>query len=242
MKKLIYLLLLLTISGCSSYYVKVNSYSEIENSSEGYLGKIYVVANPKAANPIFDRMIKNKIIKLLKAKRLNVTNNVDTADYYLVYSYGINSGRNVTSHIPVYIPGKKYKIDTASSGNINTVSNGNYSGNVGSLYGTTYSNSHVNTNSTSTIKTESSVDWQSRNKTVYDRSLVLHLADAKIARKDNKIKAVWIAEVSSTGSSNNLREAIDYMLYPAIKNYGRNITKNYELNEDDPVIKMLNAQ
>ncbi len=95
--------------GCqASYNVGVNGYSstgrtlEIPRSSS-----IAAVASREVPNPIFQKEIGTKIRKILTD--MGYGNETDQPDYYLLFDYGIDSGRSVTDAIPIYRPGRYYE-------------------------------------------------------------------------------------------------------------------------------------
>jgi hypothetical protein len=106
MKHLLFSLSLICLSlGCAaSYNVGVNGYSssgqtlQIQKESS-----IQVVPDSNAPNPILEKEIAAKIQKLLNKK--GYTTETDKADYYLLFDYGISSGRYVTRTYPVYHSG-----------------------------------------------------------------------------------------------------------------------------------------
>lgn len=90
------------VLGCqASYNVGVNGYSssgqalQIQPDSS-----IEVVADSNAPNPILEREVRLKIESLLTEKGYSIE--ADRADYYLLFNYGIDSGRAVTGAVPVW--------------------------------------------------------------------------------------------------------------------------------------------
>lgn len=90
--------------GCAaSYNIGVNGYSsngqtlQIPDASS-----IAVVTDSNAPNPILEKELGMKIEKLLIQRGYNI--GTDKADYYLLFDYGIDSGRTVTDFIPIYHP------------------------------------------------------------------------------------------------------------------------------------------
>ncbi len=88
--------------GCgASYNVGVNGYSSTGQILQIPHGStIAVIADSNAPNPILEREISAKIETLLTEKGFSVKK--DRADYYLVFNYGIDSGRAVTGAVPVW--------------------------------------------------------------------------------------------------------------------------------------------
>ncbi|MEA3226562.1 MAG: hypothetical protein U9Q07_11480 [Planctomycetota bacterium] len=91
--------------GCqASYNVEVNGYSSTGQGLQIPHGSsITVVADSNAPNPILEREIRAKIETLLTEKGYAVK--ADREKYYLLFSYGIDSGRTVTGVVPVWHSG-----------------------------------------------------------------------------------------------------------------------------------------
>lgn len=91
--------------GCgASYSVAVNGYSatgQVVHIPEG--ASISVVTDGNVPNPILEREVATKIEKLLTEQGYGIE--TDTADYYLLFDYGIDAGRTVTDVMPLYHPG-----------------------------------------------------------------------------------------------------------------------------------------
>jgi hypothetical protein len=95
----------LWLSGCSSvstYTIKVNGYTD--PGTPGLIkpgGSFYVVENQEAKNPLLEKEIKEKIIKLLLTRGYPTTT-FEKADYYLFFAYGMGEPRSVTVATPDY--------------------------------------------------------------------------------------------------------------------------------------------
>jgi hypothetical protein len=91
--------------GCgASYSVAVNGYSatgHVVHIPEG--ASISVVRDTNVPNPILEKEIAAKIEKLLVMQGYRT--GTDSADYYLLFDYGIDAGQTVTDVIPIYYPG-----------------------------------------------------------------------------------------------------------------------------------------
>jgi len=84
------------LQACATYYkIRVNGFSDKDVSVLNPGTSVFVVENPNAENPLFEREIKSKIIKLLEKHGYQVST-FDEADYLLDYDYQIGSGRAVT--------------------------------------------------------------------------------------------------------------------------------------------------
>lgn len=91
--------------GCSaSYSVGVNGYSTTGQVVRiPQAASISVVTDSNVPNPILEKEVAAKIEKLL-AKQ-GYTTGAEKPDYYLRFSYGIDTGRTVTDVMPIYQPG-----------------------------------------------------------------------------------------------------------------------------------------
>ena len=95
--------------GCAaSYNVGVNGYSSTGRSLDiPRSSSIAVLAGRDVPNPIFQKEVGTKIRKILTD--MGYANEVDRPDYYLLFDYGIDSGRSVTDSIPIHRPGYYYE-------------------------------------------------------------------------------------------------------------------------------------
>ena len=105
---LILLLLGLAVSACApvTYQVQVNGYTGPEDLPRILPGaSFFVIENQEAKNPLLEREIKAKIVKLLENQGYRMAP-FAKADYYLLFSYGMGAPRSVTVLIPDYYPGE----------------------------------------------------------------------------------------------------------------------------------------
>lgn len=192
----IFMCTLVFVSGCTTYHIKVNGFSDPEKGSRLVPGSIFVVENPKAENPIFEKEIKAKVLKLLEKQGYQISNFQD-ADYYLILAYGIGSGRNVIGALPFHRPGGTATMETFGPSGM----------------------------SQSTINLPGSTSFIPYNRTVYDRWLIIMVVDGKNFRNNNEISTLWYGEITSGGSNSDLREVIDYLLISGFDYFGVNTGK-----------------
>lgn len=186
--------------GCARYEVGVNAFSATGAPLQiPQASSICIVKDANAPNPILQKEIAQKIQKLLNTEGYSIE--TDKADYYLCFEYGIGSGRTVTGAMPIHQPGGTATANTYSS----------YGG-----------SSH------STIQMPGYTTWVPYSRTVYTRWLVLKLMDGASYRSGLTTNPLWIAEVTSTGRSSDLREIINYMLVPAFDHFGENTGKRVD--------------
>lgn len=95
--------------GCAaSYNVGINGYSSTGRSLEiPQSSSIAVVAGRDVQNPIFQKEVGIKIRRILTD--MGYGNETDQPDYYLLFDYGIDSGRTVTDAVPIHRPGYYYE-------------------------------------------------------------------------------------------------------------------------------------
>lgn len=90
--------------GCmASYNVGVDGYSSTGQSLDIPDGSsIAVITQRDVPNPIFQKEVGIKIRQLLTER--GYTSDANQPDYYLLFDYGIDSGRSVTDAIPLHHP------------------------------------------------------------------------------------------------------------------------------------------
>lgn len=199
MKKVLMVLPLICLStGCTQYHVGINGFTPTGTTLQiSQYSSIYVVKDANTPNPILEKEIAEKIQKLLNTKGYGVAA-PDKANYYVLFRYGIDSGQTVTETVPIYHPGGTATMNTF----------GSYGG-----------FSH------STMQMSGYTTYVPYSKTVYTRWLQLRLIEANTYRTSKEIEPLWIAEITSSGRSSDLRDVINYMLIPAFEHFGENTGK-----------------
>ncbi len=91
--------------GCGAYHnVGVNGYSSTGQTLQiPDASSIRVVMDSNVPNPILEKEVGAKIERLQAKKGNNVE--TDEANYYLLFDYGIDSGRTVNDTMPVFHSG-----------------------------------------------------------------------------------------------------------------------------------------
>lgn len=92
MKKLclIFVPFLLTLAGCAeSYSVSIDGFAETVNPVPAN-ARMYVVADPNSENPLFDKEIKAKIVKLLESRGFQPADD-PASEYRLAFHFGMRS-------------------------------------------------------------------------------------------------------------------------------------------------------
>jgi len=105
MQKTIILLVLagLGAAGCTPRYrVHVNGYAELADPiAPG--ATLHVRTDPNAANPIFDRQVRDHAETLLRGYGYAIAKTANRADYHIDFRVGVRS-ESVTGYTPVYSP------------------------------------------------------------------------------------------------------------------------------------------
>ncbi len=100
------LLTALVLAGCGplTYQVQVNGYTDPTAPSViAPGGTFFVMENKEASNPLLEKEIKEKIVKLLESQGYGSAP-LDKAQYLLFFGYGMGGGRSVTVVFPDYYP------------------------------------------------------------------------------------------------------------------------------------------
>lgn len=76
---------------------------------------------------------------------------------------------------------------------------------------------------------------------LYDRWVLLNVVDGKLYREKAEFRSLWVGEARSTGTSADLRVAINYLLVAAFQHFGKDTGKavTVDLREQDPGIREL---
>jgi hypothetical protein len=76
---------------------------------------------------------------------------------------------------------------------------------------------------------------------LYDRWLLLNVVDGQYYREKQEFRTLWVGEARSTGTSADLRMAVNYLLVADFMNFGLNTGKAQvvEIPEQDPRIRQI---
>lgn len=76
---------------------------------------------------------------------------------------------------------------------------------------------------------------------LYDRWLLVNVAEGEHYRETGRFRTVWVGEVRSTGTSSDIREVINSLLLAAFARFGQNTGKavKVEINRNDPRLRQL---
>ncbi len=218
MKKILFGLLIMVagsgLAGCgpTQYNIRVNGYTDPATPAQiAPGGSFFVIENQKAQNPLLEKEIKEKINKLLTTQGYALTA-YDQAQYYLFFSYGIGPERAASVTMPDYYTSYGFGI-------------GGGSGWRGSPF----------------VFAAPFFTFYPGPESVYDRWLLINVVDGKHYREKGEFRTVWVGEARSTGTSQDLRVAINYLLIADFQQFGRNTGKavGVEISEQAPQVQGL---
>ncbi len=200
----------LSISACAplTYQVQVNGYTD--PTTPGVIAPgdtFFVMENKEAKNPLLEKEIREKIVKLLESQGYPSAP-LEKARYLLFFGYDIGAGRSVTVVFPDFYP-------------------------YGWGYYPWYPRSYY-------FASPFAGYWP-YTETIYDRWLLIKVVDARAYRDKGQFHSVWVGEARSTGTSQDLRVVVNYLLKAVFEQFGKNTGKavTVEVSEQDAVIREL---
>lgn len=212
LKKMLLGVVLVSLTACQRIYITTNSFADTEAIPCGFpkgssfsIGFVYT-NNELISNDIAEMISKEvnrKITKILQDQGLVITKDAASADYNLIFSFGMTSFTSTVS-VPVYIPGQAQYTN-------------------GSVYG---NGGYVQYNQQT--QSSGSFIYVPKQCTYFNRSLVIQVYDARLFRENEQQKQLWNGLAISTGESCDIRDIIDYLLVTAFKHFGKSTQKNIE--------------
>jgi hypothetical protein len=196
----------------------INGYTDpsVEPIAPG--ASFFVIENKETPNPLLEKEIRGKIIKLLEQQGYQSVP-FEKAEYYLLFSYGMGPGRDVVVVMPDYYPygweypgGPGFGVGPGFGGRSFFFAAPFFS------FGPSYTTAQ------------------------YDRWLRLNVVDGKYYREnEGQFRTVWVGEAGSTGSSADLRTVVNYLLTALFQQFGKNTGKALpvEMEEQDVRVKAL---
>ena len=218
MKKALYVLLImaagLSLWGCGPtlYNIKVNGYTDPAATAQIAPGRrLFVIQNQKAKNPLLEKEIAEKINKLLTNKGFPLVA-YEQAQYYLFFSYGIGQEPAASVAMPDYSYG--FGLGGGS---------GRLAGGGSYFFAAPF------------------FTFYPSPENLYARWLLINVVDGKYYREKGEFRTIWVGEARSTGTSADLRTAINYLLLADFQQFGQNTGKavNVEINEAAPQVQGL---
>lgn len=196
-KSLCLLVSCIFLSGCATVYrVGINGY--LDPSTPGPVvspdASIFLLAKDDVKNPFFEKEIKAKAERFLKAKGFRLES-YEKADAFVDFEYMMSAGKTVTQVTPVYHSRERAAIKTYDSSGKEVVSYVEYPGYM---------------------------TYIPENMVYYTSVLVFEVFDGAAYRETGERKMMWIGEASSTSESSDLREAVNYLLAGLLGHFGEN--------------------
>ena len=217
MKKALYILLIMAagLCGCGPtlYNVKVNGYTD--PAAPALIapgGSFFVIENQQAKNPLLEKEIAGKINKLLTNRGFSLSA-YEQAQYYLFFSYGIGQELAASVAMPDY----SYGFGLGGGPGYGWRGGGSY------FFAAPF------------------FTFYPTPENLYSRWLLLNVVDGKYYREKGEFRTIWVGEARSTGTSADLRTAINYLLLADFQQFGQNTGKavSVEINEAAPQVQGL---
>ncbi len=195
------------LCGCGPavYHVNINGYTD--PTAPGVLApgaSVFVIENQKAQNPLLEKEIKEKINKILTRQGYEVVP-YDQAQFYLFFSYGIGQERAANVVMPDYFTSYGFGLGGGTGWR-----------SVPFVFAAPFFSFYPGPEST------------------YDRWLLINVADGKHYREKGEFRTVWVGEARSTGTSQDIRVVIDYLLLADFQQFGRNTGKAISVEISEP--------
>lgn len=215
MKKTLIAIFILVAGNClcgcgpTLYNINVNGYTD--PAAPGVIvpgSSFFVIDNQKAPNPLLEKEIKEKINQLLTRQGYQAVA-YDQAQFYLFFSYGIGQERAASVAMPDYYTSYGFGL-------------GGGSGWRGNPF----------------VFAAPFFTFYPGPENLYDRWLLVNAVDGKYYREKGEFRTVWVGEARSTGTSQDLRVAIDYLLLADFQQFGKNTGKamTVEINQEAPQV------
>ncbi|WP_320176159.1 hypothetical protein [Maridesulfovibrio sp.] len=215
MKNIIFLCLtLFLVTGCGPQYrCEIDSFSKVFNVA----GKTFVVVPGNknvTPNDFQFNEFATYVVRAMQSKGLRYAQRYETADLIILLGYGISGPKTSTSTVSVPVWGQTGVSSSHTYGTINTYGNqGTYSGT------TTYTPTYGITGYTQ----------QTRTHTDYTRFFWIDAYDYKEFLQTKKEIQIWKTTVTSTGSTNDLRQVFPIMLAGSLEHIGTNTGHKVEV-------------
>jgi len=250
MKYLYSLLIIFLVVGCATMYNTANTERYViavdAYGNDSYLNsKTYILASgDSTVNESSLQYIEfsDYIRKILNSKGYIETTSWDDADLMIFFRYGISDPKTfqATRSVPMW--------GQTGVSSVNTTSQ-----TTGSAYGSVYGNSNsaygsASGNSTTTTRTNVNPTYgvtgyrqQTSTYTKYFRYVTLTAYDLNVYKENEKEKIAWNTILTSSGSSDDLRKVIPYMVTVGASYFGKSSgeKKSLEIYGNDERVNQL---
>lgn len=154
-----------------------------------------------------------------------VSPSIEQADLVVFLSYGIGDAKDHSYSVPIY---------------------GLTGGGTATFSGTSYSPRYGSTTTSGTVRQQPQfgvVGSQEHTDTTYSRYLLVDAIDGKAYRTDKKTVSAWKTDVTSRGSSSDLREVFPVLVVAATPHFGKDTKKRVviDISETDKRLEQMRS-
>jgi hypothetical protein len=234
---LIFVIVSVLLSSCGTVFVrrptyngydgsvvtKIDAYSSNENLSDKKVALLVCNDETISKNDLKNIEFEGHIKKMLEAKGYTFTSDHDKAEVVIFYEYGISDPREYTSQRTVPVWGQTGIAYSTTTQRTNVFGNTVYETRNMPSRGIVGSNVITNTE----IK--------------YLRWTNINAFDADFYRQTGEDKMLWVIEITSEGSKDDLRDVFPYMMAVADGYVGKNsgVKETEEIKGRDPRVLAL---
>ena len=187
----------LLICSCSTrYQVTTNTFADVQEIPFGFPRySSFAVISNQRGNPLFAKDVSQKIERNLISNGYRIEKNDLPADFYLFFDCMM-----VTKEVVVDIEKTKPSTNTTKKGFVK--------------------NNDGTVSYEETVHFSTSKSWGSERRFFFAKELSL-----SVFKDQAKTQPVWSGSSTSTGPSDDLREALDYLIVSAFKYFGADTIK-----------------
>ncbi len=209
--KYILLFLLVLMAGCTQYSVSTNAFADVQLIPQGFEKNASFAIVSKHEN---DRLFTKEIshkLEKLIKEQGFAVKDEAASDYLLVFDFGMTSFKE-TVQVKKEIPGET----VTKQGNTKT-----------------WGDHHLHKDYAEKTESSSKTIYVPEERTYFTGTLQIDVC------KENEV--IWNVQTTSTGSSNDLRELIDYLLVSSFNYFGQNTHKKVvkKFDKDCDEVKQL---
>jgi hypothetical protein len=201
----------LLLSGCAAprVHLGITGYANPKYTSGPAGGSLFILKNKNPANVLLDQEVARKLEKIMAKQGYEIVGR-ETAGFIMTYSFGLESGPNVTRYTPYYEPGETYSRFRG------------YDKHGRPIY--------------ETYRLPGYTHYEPYQEQTHRRWLKVRVVDAKLMRQEDKKEVIWAGDAESFGSSRDLRSVLNYLIAGVMKQLWVDTGRALEfyLPQDDP--------
>lgn len=213
--KSILLLLLVLMAGCTQYSVSTNAFADVQLIPQGFeKNASFAIVSSHRNDRLFTKEISHKIEKLLKEHGF-VVKDQGKSDCLLVFDFDMKSFKEIV-HVEKQVPGET----VTKQGNTKT-----------------WGDQQLNKDYAEKVESSSKTIYVPEERTYFTGHLQIDVHKEDTPQKE----VLWSVHTASTGSNNDLRELIDYLLVSSFNYFGQNTHKKVvkKFDKDCEEVKQL---